>query len=182
MSNGVGRGLYSARQLTSQSCEARMLLYAMCQEMLASEKHQGLRLSLSLAATVRSLLPGQGCGSDGNLTWCIRDDQVLGWAFTMHCNPEKKYTEVFTHTWYDCFTGSDNVEHLFPSERPSRFEGHLGRVGYITTYHGPLCGSRRKNLSWQLFAYTYSMRCVWRFYFKLPTIFFLFFVFLVLRV
>lgn len=41
----------------------------------------------------------------------------------------------------------------------------------------PFAVQEEKNLSWQLFAYTYSMMCVWRFYFKLPTIFFCFLFF-----
>lgn len=126
MAKGTGRGLYSARQLTSQGYEVKMLLYMMYQEMLASEKNQGLRLN---TATACSSLTGQRSGSDSNLTWCIIDKRVLGWAFTMRYNPEKKYTEVFTYTWYNRFPGSDNGGRLFPSKRTSRSEGHLGGVG-----------------------------------------------------
>lgn len=61
----------------------------------------------------------------------------------MRCNPETKYTEVFTQAGYDGFPGADNTGRLFPSERPSHCEGHLGGVCYFTTDLGPVSGSRK---------------------------------------
>lgn len=69
---------------------------------------------------------------------------MVGWAFTMCCNPETKYTEIFTQAGDDGFPGADNIGLLLSSERSNHFKGPLGGMGYAITYHGPVSSAREK--------------------------------------
>ena len=80
MSKGVGRLLHSAWQLTAQGCEAGTLLSTLHQGKRTLWKRTDRLAQLQSAGPAHSFLPGQGCGSDSNLTRCLIDEQVVGWG------------------------------------------------------------------------------------------------------